>query len=165
MTDVLTPEQRRRNMQRVRGRDTNPEMLVRRELHSRGFRYQLYRRDLPGRPDLVFPRYHVVIFVHGCFWHGHDCALFKWPATRKEFWREKIATNRTRDRRSIEALRKAGWRVLVIWECSLRGSERLPFDQALNDVATFVTGSQHGVLGCLVELLDSGLHDLDLVTS
>jgi len=142
MADVLTREQRRHNMQRVRGRNTKPEMLLRRGLHARGFRYRLHRRGLPGRPDLVFPKHHAVIFVHGCFWHGHDCPLFKWPATRQEFWSEKIERNRARDRRVIEALKESGWRVLVVWECALRGPKRSPFDEILEDVATFLTGRQ-----------------------
>src|SRR5688500_15794308 len=99
MTDVLTPEQRRLNMSRVRGKDTKPEMLLRRGLHACGLRYRLHPKDVPGRPDLVFPRHGAVILVHGCFWHGHDCPLFKWPATRAEFWRKKIEGNRARDAR------------------------------------------------------------------
>jgi len=89
MVDVLSPEQRRLNMSRIRGRDTKPEMLIRRGLHAQGFRYRLQNRKLPGRPDLVFPRYHAVIFVHGCFWHGHNCPMFKLPGTRQEFWSKK----------------------------------------------------------------------------
>jgi DNA mismatch endonuclease, patch repair protein len=141
MADVLTPEQRRHNMQRVQGRDTKPEMLVRRNLHSRGFRYRLHRSDLPGRPDLVFPKYHAVIFIHGCFWHGHDCPLFQWPATRKGFWREKIERTRTRDRQAIKELKEAGWRILVVWECALRGPERPPLDEAVEVAATFLMDS------------------------
>ena len=86
MVDVLTPEQRRLNMSRIRGKDTKPELLLRHGLHARGLRYRLHRKDLPGRPDMVFPRYRAAILVHGCFWHGHDCPLFKLPATRREFW-------------------------------------------------------------------------------
>jgi DNA mismatch endonuclease (patch repair protein) len=98
MTDVLTPEQRRLNMSRIRGRDTKPELLLRRGLHARGFRFRLNRKDLPGCPDLVFPRFRAVMFVHGCFWHWHDCPMFKWPATRTDFWRKKIEGNTKRVR-------------------------------------------------------------------
>jgi len=124
--DVLTAEQRRFNMSRIRGRDTAPELLIRRALHAKGFRYWLHDRRLPGRPDLVFPKYRAVIFIHGCFWHGHDCHLFKWPSTRKEFWQEKIERNRARDDSAIRKLQENGWRVLIVWECSLKGISRLP---------------------------------------
>ncbi len=112
-------------MSRIRGRDTAPEMMVRRALHARGCRYRLHDRKLPGRPDLVFPKYKAVIFVHGCFWHGHDCHLFKWPGTRREFWEEKIKKNIARDKCAIEALQARGWRTLVFWECALKGPGHL----------------------------------------
>jgi DNA mismatch endonuclease (patch repair protein) len=126
MVDVLTPDQRSFNMSRIRGRDTNPEMLLRRGLHARGFRFRLHRRDLPGRPDLVFPSRHAAIFVHGCFWHGHDCPMCKMPATRPAFWRTKIEGNRARDHKAVAALTASGWRALVVWECALRGPARQP---------------------------------------
>lgn len=124
--DVLTIEQRRLNMSRIRGRDTKPELMLRRALHAKGFRFRLQDSRLPGRPDIVFPKYQSVILVHGCFWHGHGCALFKWPSTRKEFWEKKIIQNRQRDERAIAALLEKGWRVLVVWECSLRGPAKRP---------------------------------------
>jgi DNA mismatch endonuclease (patch repair protein) len=123
--DVLTPEQRRFNMSRIRGRDTAPELMIRRALHARGFRYRLNDRTLPGRPDLVFPKYKAVIFVHGCFWHGHNCHLFRWPATRRKFWEGKIIRNQERDCTAARALREKGWRVLIIWECALKGNTRV----------------------------------------
>lgn len=138
MVDLHTPEQRRHNMQRVRGRDTKPEMLLRRGLHAKGFRYRLHERNLPGRPDLVFPRYGAVVFVHGCFWHGHGCSRFRWPATRREFWERKIEANRARDARAIDALKKAGWRVLVVWECALRGPQRWSHEEIFEEVGTFL---------------------------
>ena len=113
MVDVLTLEQRRTNMKRIRGQDTQPELVVRRGLHRRGLRYRLHRHDLPGKPDLVFPRFGVVIMVHGCFWHMHDCPRFKWPATREEFWRRKIEGNYVRDRATLEQLREALMRIHV----------------------------------------------------
>ena len=138
MTDVHSQEQRRLNMSRVRARDTKPEMILRRGLHARGMRFRLHRKDLPGRPDMVFPRYRAVLFVHGCFWHGHCCHLFKWPQTRKEFWREKIRKNRERDRNNVRCLRECGWRVLTVWECAIRGPERMVLDDLFDLCATFL---------------------------
>ena len=138
MADVLTPEQRRLNMSRIRGRDTKPEMFLRRGLHARGLRFRLHRRDLPGRPDLVFPVYRAVLFAHGCFWHGHGCTLSKVPATRPDFWMSKIARNVERDRQRVEDLLNAGWRVLIVWECSMRGPRRLAMDDLLDRCETFV---------------------------
>lgn len=108
-------------MARIRGSDTKIELLVRRSLHARGFRYRLGGVGLPGRPDLVLLKHGTAIFVHGCFWHGHSCSLFRLPKTRPDFWRDKIATNKRRDERVSQQLRELGWKVLVIWECSLRG--------------------------------------------
>jgi DNA mismatch endonuclease (patch repair protein) len=138
MVDVLTPEQRRYNMSRIRARDTRPEMIVRRGLHRLGFRFQLHRNDLPGKPDLVLPGARAVVLVHGCFWHGHSCPMCVHPATRPDFWTAKIESNRDRDRRSIEKLRAAGWRVLTVWECALRGTARLPLDEVLARCAVFM---------------------------
>jgi DNA mismatch endonuclease (patch repair protein) len=142
MPDVLTPEQRHLNMSRIRAKNTKPEMLLRRGLHGRGFRYQLHRRELAGCPDLVFPRYRAVIFVHGCFWHGHDCHLFKLPETRREFWEKKILRNRERDKESVEMLRHDGWRILIVWECALRGVGGLSFSKVLNRVGGFLVGKR-----------------------
>jgi len=111
-------------MSGIGSKDTRPEMIVRKGLHSQGFRYKLHVSNLPGKPDLVFPRHHAVIFVHGCFWHGHDCRLFKWPSTHEEFWRDKIKRNRQKDVEARAALFAAGWRVGIVWECSLRGAKR-----------------------------------------
>ena len=126
MVDVLTPDQRSFNMSRIKGRDTKPELRCGRGLHARGFRFRLHRRDLPGRPDLVFPSRRAAIFVHGCFWHGHDCPMFRLPATRPAFWRTKIDGNRARDRKAVAALAASGWRALIVWECALRGPARQP---------------------------------------
>lgn len=113
-------------MSGIRGKNTKPEMVIRRALHAQGFRYVLHDKRLPGKPDLVFPKYRAVIFVHGCFWHGHNCHLFKWPKTRKNFWEKKIARNRIIDQSSEERLKHAGWRNCQIWECALKGKARLP---------------------------------------
>lgn len=121
MADVHNKEQRSRNMAAIRGRDTKPEMIVRRVVHRLGYRFRLHRRDLPGRPDLVLPRHRAVILVHGCFWHQHDCRYGRVvPATREEFWKTKRNENTARDTRDMRALRAMGWRVLVIWECWTR---------------------------------------------
>lgn len=124
--DTVTPEVRSRMMAGIRGSNTKPELVIRSGLHRLGFRFRIHRRDLPGKPDLVFPKYRAVILVHGCFWHGHGCHLFKWPRTRSEFWRQKIYSNIERDRRHLSALTDAGWRVATIWECALKGRKRLP---------------------------------------
>ena len=126
MPDVLTPEQRSRNMRAIKGRDTGPELIVRRLLHAMGYRFRLHRRDLPGRPDVVLPGRRVVLFVHGCFWHRHRCRFgCVEPATRPEFWRAKFGANVARDRRAMRALRRAGWRVIVVWECQTRDADKL----------------------------------------
>lgn len=142
MVDVLTPEQRRLNMSRIRGKDTRPELVLRHGLHAMGLRYRLHRKDLPGRPDMVFPRYRAAVLVHGCFWHGHDCPLFKWPATRREFWQAKIEGNRARDARDLAGLAAAGWRVLVVWECALKGPARLPADAVAAGVVSWLKGDE-----------------------
>ena len=120
MADVVPPEVRSRMMSGIRGKNTRPEWIVRRALHARGFRYRLHVRDLPGRPDVVLPRHHAAVFVHGCFWHGHDCPLFRWPKTRPEFWQTKISRNRANDIKHHAALLADGWRVGIVWECALR---------------------------------------------
>jgi DNA mismatch endonuclease, patch repair protein len=107
-------------MSGIRGKDTKPEMIVRRGLHRLGFRFRLHDKSLPGKPDLVFPKYKTVVFVHGCFWHRHDCKYFKWPKTRPNFWRDKILGNVERDQQHIRELEATGWQVLVVWECETR---------------------------------------------
>lgn len=130
MTDVVDSQTRSRMMSGIRGKNTRPELILRRGLHRLGFRYRLHGK-LPGKPDLVFARFQAVIFVHGCFWHLHDCHLFKWPSTRREFWREKIEGNRARDERNCEHLIDAGWRILTIWECALKGRTRWEHDELI----------------------------------
>jgi DNA mismatch endonuclease, patch repair protein len=121
MADVHTREQRSRNMAAIRSANTRPEVRVRSALHSLGFRFRLHRKDLPGKPDIVLPKFHTAIFVHGCFWHCHSCKYGSVvPATRAEFWAAKRGGNVQRDRKNRAALRKLGWRVLVVWECEVR---------------------------------------------
>ncbi len=119
--DVHTPERRSFNMSRIKGKDTTPEMMIRGWLWTNGFRYRLHRKDLSGKPDIVLARYRAAIFVHGCFWHRHGCRATTTPATRQDFWTDKFRENVNRDKRNIEALLNAGWRVMIIWECFLQG--------------------------------------------
>lgn len=122
----------------IRGKDTRPEMILRRGLHAKGFRYRLHSAALPGKPDLVFPSRKAVILIHGCFWHGHDCPLFRWPGSRTDFWRHKIEANRARDRLHLKALRARGWRVLTIWECALKGRDRHTPEDVINAAAAWL---------------------------
>lgn len=126
----------------IGSRDTRPEMMIRRGLHASGYRFRLHDRRLPGRPDLVFASRRAVIFVHGCFWHGHECHLFRWPGTRPEFWRTKIGGNIVRDARVRTDLLDAGWRVMDVWECSLRGRERQRLETVLAACAAFLDGRE-----------------------
>lgn len=119
--DIISSVQRSALMSRIKGKDTRIELDVRHGLHALGFRYRLGGAGLPGRPDIVLPRYRAVVMVHGCFWHRHDCHLFRLPKTRTEFWDKKIGANRERDVRNAGHLKELGWRVEVIWECELRG--------------------------------------------
>ncbi len=124
--DSVTPARRSEIMGRVRSRDTKPEMVVRRMIYGMGYRYRLYAKDLPGKPDLVFRSRRKVIFVHGCFWHRHSgCVLARLPKSRKDFWLPKLEANRQRDIKNKKALHKLGWSVLIIWECELAGLETL----------------------------------------
>lgn len=122
-------------MSGIRGKDTKPELMLRRGLHARGFRFRLHAPLLPGRPDMVFPRRHAVLFAHGCFWHGHDCPLFRLPGTRTDFWQSKIAANQARDASAHAALLAGGWRIATVWECALRGRGALPFQEVLDTLA------------------------------
>jgi len=131
-------------MSGIRGKDTKPELLIRKALHRRGFRYRLHCKDLPGKPDLCFPKHRAVLFIHGCFWHGHDCHLFKWPSTRPEFWRAKISRNQEVDATAREKLLAKGWRVGVVWECALKGRARLPFEAIIDSLAISLLSDAHG---------------------
>jgi DNA mismatch endonuclease (patch repair protein) len=141
MVDVLTKNQRRLNMSRIRNKDTAPELWLRSGLHRRGFRFRLHRKDLPGRPDLTLSKYKSAIFVNGCFWHGHGCPMFKIPATRQEFWTAKIKTNRDRDASAISTLAAMGWRTFVLWECALKGPRRKPEEAILEEISLWLNGN------------------------
>jgi len=121
MADVHNKATRSYNMSRIKGKNTKPEMLVRKFLHANGYRYKLHDKKLPGKPDIVLPKYRTVIFVHGCFWHGHtDCRYFVVPKTRTKWWTDKINGNKANDEKAIKALKKDGWKVINIWECDLK---------------------------------------------
>ena len=136
--DVVTPEVRSRMMAGIRTRDTKPEVLFRKGLHHRGFRYNLRSRAVPGKPDLVLPKYRLAVFTHGCFWHRHDCTLFKLPQTRRDFWRAKLDRNHERDLEVAEQLRAAEWRQLTVWECAFRGPHQLGLEATLNIAADWI---------------------------
>ncbi|MCF6211595.1 MAG: very short patch repair endonuclease [Gammaproteobacteria bacterium] len=138
MPDTLSTEQRSLCMARVKSKDTVPELLIRKSLFARGFRYKLHDKFLPGKPDIVFPKYRAVIFVHGCFWHKHNCSAFSWPVTRKEFWKTKINSNSERDKQHLTELNAAGWHVLIVWECALKGKRRLDLEKVTNSISQWL---------------------------
>ena len=142
MADVVDSKTRSRMMSGIRGKDTKPELLVRKALFARGFRYRIHDKRLPGKPDLVLPKYRAVIFVHGCFWHGHNCHLFKWPSSNVDFWKTKITRNREVDERNTRALREQGWRILTIWECALKGRTRLPVDDVVTNAHNWLCSAK-----------------------
>lgn len=140
MVDIVDSRTRSRMMSGIRGKNTAPEIQIRHRLHAMGFRYRIHRKDLPGSPDIVLPKHRAVILVNGCFWHCHDCRLFKWPATRGEFWRKKLLDNARRDRKNIQLLQELGWRVCVLWECELKGAGETDLWHTASEVAEWVKG-------------------------
>ena len=132
-------------MASVRSRDTKPEMMIRKALHASGLRYRLNVRDLPGKPDIVLPRHQTVVFVHGCFWHRHECDLFRWPESRTEFWRDKLNANAARDMTAVEALEKAGWRRAVIWECELKGRKKRNFQDTMQRLIAWIKSDEQAI--------------------
>lgn len=131
--DTVSSGVRSRMMSGIRGKNTKPELIIRSGLHKAGFRFRIHDRSLPGHPDLVLPKYSALIFVHGCFWHGHQCHLFKWPKTREAFWHDKIRGNMERDERYLVRLRDDGWRICIVWECALKGKHRQPVEDVVED--------------------------------
>jgi len=150
MADVVDSKTRSRMMSGIKGKNTKPEIHVRSLLHRHGFRFRIHVDSLPGKPDIVLKRYRAVIFVHGCFWHAHHCHLFKLPSTRTEFWQTKIEGNKTRDTVTVKALKDSGWRVLTIWECSLKGRARLEESTLVEKISASVSGeiSDCEITGC-----------------
>lgn len=141
MADIVDTATRSRMMSGIRSTNTQPERHIRSLLHRHGLRFRLHVRELPGKPDIVMPRFHAVLFVHGCFWHGHACPLFRLPATRPDFWRAKIDRNRDNDLRAMSALAAAGWRVASIWECALRGRNALDDETLLGSIVCWLQGN------------------------
>ena len=140
MADVVDKATRSRMMAGIRGKDTKIEVLVRKALHARGFRYRTDVRSLPGRPDIVLGRWRAALFVHGCFWHAHDCGLCRIPSTRTEFWRDKLEANAARDDRNVQSLLDAEWRVGIVWECSLRGRGEAGLINVTNQLDGWIRG-------------------------
>lgn len=139
MSDVVDAATRSRMMSGICSIDTTPEKQVRSMLHRNGFRFSLHRKDLPGKPDIVLPKYGAVIFVHGCFWHRHQCDMFKWPKSNAEFWREKMNANAKRDERDVTSLLANGWRVLTVWECALRGPRAMPEKKLCRQISAWLS--------------------------
>jgi len=144
LADVVDPATRSRMMSGIRGKNTKPELLIRKALHARGFRYRLHC-DLPGKPDICLPRYRAVIFVHGCFWHGHGCHLFKWPSTRPEFWKAKIERNREVDAVAETKLKAAKWRLATVWECALKGSKKRRLCDVVDQLEGWLKANDPGI--------------------
>jgi len=144
MADIVSPEVRSRMMAGIRGKNTKPELGIRRALFARGFRYRLHSRNLPGKPDIVLPRYRAVVLIHGCYWHGHNCDLFRLPKSNRNFWLDKISGNRARDARKLKELRAAGWRVALVWECSIRGAGNNAIDRVAARLARWLQKSSSG---------------------
>lgn len=141
MTDIHDSETRSYNMSQIKCKDTKPEFLVRKYLHAKGLRFRLHNRNLPGKPDLTLPKYRSVIFVNGCFWHGHNgCKFFKLPGTKSEWWKEKIENTINRDRTTELKLKELGWRVIVIWECELKSTNQ---DSTMKRIYNNITKTEY----------------------
>lgn len=145
MVDVHDRKTRSKNMSAIKATHTKPEILFRKALHARGYRFRLHKKELPGKPDIVLPKYRTAVFVNGCFWHKHECHLFKWPATNRKWWESKLNNTAERDADKHDKLIKAGWRVFVVWECSLRGRHRQSIDSIIAEFEEWLSeGSCEG---------------------
>lgn len=141
MPDVVDQQTRSRMMSGIRGKNTTPELLIRKGLHARGFRFRIHSKEVPGKPDLVLPKYRAAVFVHGCFWHGHNCSLFRLPGTRTEFWQAKIDANRRRDAIVQQQLTDGGWRSMTVWECAIRGPGKIGLPETIDAVTEWLPGT------------------------
>jgi DNA mismatch endonuclease (patch repair protein) len=146
MVDIVDSLTRSRMMSGIRGKNTKPEILLRKALFRRGFRYKLHAQALPGKPDLVLSKYKAVIMVHGCFWHGHQCHLFKWPSSNVDFWRQKILDNVKRDKKCVSALQAAGWKVGIVWECALKGKRKKDLAAMVEGLCVWLQQTRHSDL-------------------
>lgn len=142
MIDIVDKATRSKMMSSIRGKNTRIETEIRKRLWAKGFRYRLHLASLPGKPDIVFPKFHAAIFINGCFWHGHDCSLFRLPKTRTEFWEKKIESNKKNDKKSLEALAHQSWKSLTIWECALRGKPDTILVQVIDAVIQWLLMSK-----------------------
>jgi DNA mismatch endonuclease (patch repair protein) len=142
MADIVSKEVRSRMMSGIRSHNTKPERIVRSGLHRLGYRFGLHNRRIPGTPDLVMPKHNAVLFIHGCFWHGHSCALFKMPATRTDFWNEKISRNRKNDKVKQLMLAEKSWRIAIIWECAIRGKDEKSLGRVYNSIDRWLRSSR-----------------------
>lgn len=138
MTDVVDEKTRSRMMSGIKGKNTKPEILIRKGLFAKGLRYRLHAKSLPGKPDVILPKYNAAIQIHGCFWHVHGCAIFKWPSNNAEFWKEKLSGNRERDAIAQQKLMHLGWRLLVIWECASRGPGSHPIEEVIEQAYEWI---------------------------
>lgn len=150
MADVFNPPKRREIMRHIKSKNTAPEVQLRSLLHKNGFRFRLNRKDLPGKPDIVLPKYKAVIFVHGCFWHGHSCKRGQRPQTNVEFWNNKIENNIARDRKDVELLEAQGWRVLVVWQCEIKKKNE---SQLLSKIKNFLYSETSSLKQCNSQLI------------
>jgi len=142
LADIVDAKTRSRMMAGIRGKNTKPEVTLRKALHSMGYRFRLHHKDLPGRPDIVLPRYRAVILVDGCFWHGHTCKAFRLPNTRREFWETKINQNKIRDENVKQQLTVMGWRIARVWECTLRGKNTSEITAVSRVIGKWLEGSK-----------------------
>ena len=142
MTDIVDPATRSRMMSGITAKNTKPELMIRKLLFNSGFRYRLHNRSLKGTPDIVLKKYRAVIFVNGCFWHGHNCHLFRLPKSRTDFWKKKIESNIERDARNRKILVKEGWRIGLIWECAVKGKERLDPEYLIKDISQWLKSEE-----------------------
>ncbi len=138
MVDIVDPRTRSQMMARIKGRDTKPEKQIRSELHRRGFRFRIHCRELPGKPDLVLPRFDTAVFVNGCFWHYHQCRWSQIPKSNRAFWKAKLTANRKRDERNLAALEESGWYVAVVWECALRRQKPIHIEASMDRLTTWI---------------------------
>lgn len=142
MSDIHDLKTRSRNMAAIRSENTKPELLIRKNIHKRGFRYTLHNKKLPGKPDIVLRKYNAIIFIHGCFWHKHDCYLFKWPVTHKDFWKNKIEGNEYNDKKNVMKLITEGWRIATVWGCAIKGRYKMPVDMITDILEEWLVGEK-----------------------
>ena len=142
MADIVSPKVRSRMMAGIRSKNTKPELIIRKGLHRKGFRFRLHDKGLLGKPDLVLPRYQAVVFVNGCFWHGHDCHLFRVPATRTDFWKQKISKNKENDKIATASLSDDGWRIATVWECALKGKGKIKEDDVIEMLSSWLKSEE-----------------------